>query len=476
MVASELGLAGVQTLVLERRGEPALTRAGVIAPRVLEIFDSRGLADRVLARARELHANPEARKGIWAGFPGIDYEKLDSPYPYFLLLSQIEIEKILAEHAADLGVEIRRNTEVTGLRQHADHVEVEVLDASGNKPTLSCLYVVGADGARSTVRRAAGIPFTGREATRTAINVDARLDYPWPESPIKVTNNIDGWGLSYPLKGGVTRFGLIDAVGCRDAKEAAVDLEAAKGTIRRLFGSDFGISEVVSTARFHNAMYMAERLRERRVVLVGESVRVHYPASGVGMNFCLQDAFNLGWKLAATVQRRAPEWLLDSYESERRPEIEELLDDVRRQTALQFEYSEDLLALKRFIERELIPLEPVNHLLRSNLAGLRARYAGPEEHPLVGRRLREMAIGNTTVHRLLRKQKFLLLDLGAGSIPPLEPAMRERVECASGRAAPLVDLAELAALLVRPDGHVAWVGDRPLADGLPHAQLHRWLG
>jgi 2-polyprenyl-6-methoxyphenol hydroxylase-like FAD-dependent oxidoreductase len=338
MVANEVAQAGARTLILERRGEPALSRAGVLAPRVLEIFDSRGFADVVLSRARELHTVPEIRSGIWAGFEGIDYTGLDTPFPHVLLLSQIEVERILAARATGLGAEIRRHCEVTDVRDVGEHVEVDVKQASGDVATLRSRYVVGADGARSSVRRAMSIGWNGHEAAHTAINVDAKLDFPWPETPLVVTNNIHGWGMAYPLKDGVTRFGLIDAIDTHDPKDAPVDLPKARRSIARIFGREFDFTETTATSRFHDAMFMADRMRSGRVFLVGESVRVHYPASGVGMNFCLQDAFNLGWKLAAAVTRGIPASALDTYEAERRPTIEEHLNSVRRQTALQFQY------------------------------------------------------------------------------------------------------------------------------------------
>jgi 2-polyprenyl-6-methoxyphenol hydroxylase-like FAD-dependent oxidoreductase len=480
MVANELAQAGARTLVLERRGEPALSRAGVLAPRVLEIFDSRGFAEVVLARARELHAIPEIRRGIWAGFEGIDYTKLDTRFPYVLLLSQIEVERILAERATRLGAEIRRHAEVADVRDVGDGVEVHVKHASGDLFSLRCRYLVGADGARSTVRRATGIGWSGHEAEHTAINVDAKLDFPWPDTPLVVTNNIHGWGMAYPLKDGVTRFGLIDAIDSRDPKEAPVDLDKARRSIARIFGHEFDFTETMSTARFHDAMFTADRMRSGRAFLVGESVRVHYPASGVGMNFCLQDAFNLGWKLAAAVTRGMPESALDTYEQERRPTIEEHLDNVRRQTALQFQYSEDLLALKRFIEKRLIPLEPVNRLIADHLAGLDARYAGPHDHPLVGRRLRDMRIGrkdgtSVRVHELLNDQRFILMDLTDGAIPPLPAHIAPHVRCESGRVVEGPGLGPVVGVLVRPDGHVGWVSKHPLEAGLPIEELAKWF-
>lgn len=478
MVASELALAGVKTLVLERRGEPALSRAGVIAPRVMEIFDSRGLLDDVLARANELHSNPRITNAIWAGFEGIDYSKLDTDHPYVLLLSQIETERILGSKVTSLGTEIRRHSEVVDVTDLGDCVEVHVRNQDATEYTVTCKYVVGADGSRSRVRTASGIEWAGHEARGTAFNVDAKLDFPFDE-PLFVTNNIHGWGMAYPLRDGVTRFGIIDAINFRQPKDAPVVLEEARESIARIFGRSFEFSEVVSTARFHDALFIAGRMRKGRVFLVGEAVRVHYPASGVGMQFCLQDAFNLGWKLALCVRRGASEWLLDSYETERRPTVEAHLNNVKSQTAIQFNYSEDMLALKRFIEKELIPMPNVNLHIANDLAGFAAKYDLGGDHKLLGQRVRDfryVASGEqSSLHHALRTQRFILFDFTGQCTIQIPAEISEYVDLVSTQSIAADHLQGVRALLVRPDGHAAWISDRGLDEtGLP-AELARYL-
>lgn len=481
MIANELAQAGVRTLVLEKRSEPALSRSGVLQPRVMEIFDSRGLAEPMLKRAYELHMKPEVGVGIWAGFPGIDYTKLDSPYPYIVLLTQIEVELILADRAIELGAELQRNTEVTGVRHEQDYVEVDIVDQSGTNMTLKCLYAVGADGGRSTVRQSLGIKYVGHGATHTMVNMEVELDFPWPNSGMKVTDNIHGWGLALPMKDGVTRFTIIDAVDSPlESKDAPVDIQKMNKSIERIFGKDFGIDKAISTSRFTNAMFMAEKMREGRVFLVGESVRIHYPASGVGMNFCLQDAFNLGWKLAAVVKKDAPESLLDSYETERKPTIEKFLNNVRIQTAIQLNYSEDLFILKRFIQQELLPLEQVNNMIANQLAGLSDSYGQAGDHSLVGRPLRDIEIIDEsgriqTVYKLLREQKFLLIDLTGTGVPKLPSDISKHIRSITGCVSGRDELKGLAAILIRPDGHVAWVSEKKLVYDLPMEQLQKWF-
>jgi hypothetical protein len=254
--------------------------------------------------------------------------------------------------------------------------------------------------------------------------------------------------------------------------------DEAMAMLRRVHGSDFGITEVDGITRFHDALFMAERLRERRVFLVGESVRVHYPASGVGMNFCVQDAFNLGWKLAAVAGGRSDEALLDTYETERRPEIESLLDDVRRQCALQFSFDAEHSALKHFIEHDLMPMPSVNLKLCENLSGLSAAYPAPAgSHSLIGRRLPNLDVihldgTHDTVFGLLHQQAFVLLDLGDAAIEYDQlPIVTARCHDVGRRA--LLD--GVQGVLIRPDGYVAWVCEDVLSTEAVRKALAAWL-
>lgn len=437
-VGCETALGGARTLILEKRNGPTWTRAGTLAPRVLEIFASRGIADRFLARAQELHANPYVREMIWAGLTGLRYEALDSDHPYVVMFPQLETERLLAERFRELGGEVRLNHEVTGLSQDDEGVEVRFRCGEGGGQRLRARYLVGADGNRSAVRQAAGIAWHGTPARRIAVNVDAKIHNPYGKG-LTVASSERGWAMTYPLRDGVTRFAFIDAATTAGAPDAPLGLEEARAMLRRVHGTDYGIAEVDAINRFHDAMYLAEKIRDRRVFLVGEAVRVHYPASGVGMNFCIQDAFNLGWKLAAAARGRAPEGLLDTYASERLPEIHALLDDVRRQCAIQFNFDAEHRALKGFVEREVIGNPALNLGICENLAGLSANYPAPAGAPaIVGRRLPNLALRDgRRFFDLLIKQEFVELDLSAADT--------------GGRKL----LEGLKSVRVRPDGHVA---------------------
>lgn len=478
IVGGEAALGGAKVIILEKRDGPTWSRAGNIAPRVMEILASRGLADKLMARAHELHANPHSREGIWAGLRPLHYRELDTDYRSVLMFAQLETEKLLAEHFISLGGDMRLRSEVAGVSQDDLGVTVTYRDSEGEK-TLRCRYLVGADGSRSAVREAAGIARTGSQARRIAVNVDAYVDNPHSDV-LTVSNNERGWAMTYPLRDGVTRFAFIDAETMDVVPEGQLTQEAALDMLRRVHGTDYGIEKIDAINWFHDALLMAERIRDGRIFLVGESVRIHYPASGVGMNFCIQDGFNLGWKLAAAVAGRAPEWLLDSYATERLPEIEKLLSDVHRQCAIQFNFDPEHIALKQFIENDIMPKPDVNLMICENLAGFSAAYPAPEGSPgIVGWRLpnlrvREAAKATSNVFEMLRTQEFLLLDLsGSAELPKIAPGVRVRVAAADpGERA---ELRELASLLVRPDGHVAWAGTRSLADGLPEAEIREWL-
>lgn len=449
MTAAELAAAGVSVTVLEKRGEPALSRAGVLQPRVMEIFAMRGLADRTLARAREVNGDKfKTAKGIWAGLPGINYELLDSDYPYIVVLSQLEVERILAERCESLGVTLIRNAEVLGLDQDAEGVTVRYRH-DGQDKTAEASYVVGADGSRSAVREAAGIDWVGHDARNLAVNVDAELPYPF-EDPAIVVNTQHGWGLSYPLRTGLTRLAVIDATTMLGVgRGVTISQEDAIQSVKRVFGEDYGVTNA-RVSQFHDALFRASTLRQGRVLLVGESVRVHYPASGVGMNFCLQDAFNLAWKLAATVQGWGPADVLDTYETERGREVDALIDSVRTQTGIQFSFTPESLALKEFLIHDLLPLPAVQERIAAQLSGVSADY-GPSDD-LVGSRLPNLALADgDSLFDAVRPDGYVLIT-GSEPIPEDLPVgrrvtvvtPREEVAGSNGRA-----------LLVRPDGHVA---------------------
>ena len=375
-VAAELAGHGARTLVLERRVEGVQSRAGTILPRVLELLDARGMADRFIAKTREISEWPLRPSHIWAGFHPIRWEHLESRFGFTLGLPQNHTEELLWQWAAECGAHFRRGTSLESFVQNADSVEVTTAHESGASRMISARYLVGADGARSTVRSQAGIPFEGRPASFRGIVVDAELEAPWPEGRINVDNEM-GWIRGYRFGPGITRFNIVHRERRHAPKEEPVTLAEVRQCLRDVHENDYGITSYRWASRFDDQMRSAPRLRQGRVFLLGESARVHYPASGVGMNFCLQDAFNLGWMLAFAVQGRAGEATLDSYEQERMPVLRSLLHSVQAQCALQFNFDPEGVALKRYMEREVIPLPDVQRKLVLELCGLQQPYPGP---------------------------------------------------------------------------------------------------
>ena len=476
-VAAELAGHGARTLVLERRVEGVQSRAGTILPRVLELLDSRGIADRFIAKAREISEWPLRPSHIWAGFHPIRWEHLESRFGFTLGLPQNHTEELLWQWAEECGVHFQRGTNLKSFVQNPDTVEVTTTDQSGASRTISARYLVGADGARSTVRAQAGIPFEGRPATFRGIVVDAELEAPWPEGRINVDNEM-GWIRGYRFGAGITRFNIVHRERRHAPKEEPVTLAEVQQCLRDVHETDYGITSYRWASRFDDQIRSVPRLRQGRVFLLGESARVHYPASGVGMNFCLQDAFNLGWKLAYAVQGRAGEATLDSYEQERMPVLRSLLRSVQAQCALQFNFEPEGVVLKRYMASEVVPLSDVQRRLVLELCGLQLPYrAEGASHALVGHHAPDIDLvtpdgRSTSITELLRDRHFLLLDLEADR--PTDAAVvtgRMPVNFVKARAGkPYPALLGAKRLLVRPDAFVAWAGD-----GAAPKALSGWL-
>lgn len=451
--AMEVAASGAKVTILEKRGEPALSRAGVVQPRVLEFFAMRGLAEQMIAKGKELNGIKHRNNvGIWAGLPGVNYNLLDGEYNWILVLSQIEVERILAARCVELGVEIRRNAAVTAVTQDAGSVTVTYVE-NGVEKTATAKYLVGADGGRSAVRESLGLAWTGTEARNLAVNVDAELPFPFPaDGKTVVINTTAGWGLCYPLSEQVTRFAVIDAQTMLGVgRDYVVDEDSAFQSLERVFGSDYGRPKA-RISQFHDALFRIETIRRGRVALVGESTRIHYPASGVGMNFAIQDAANLGWKIAAEVQGWGPENVLDSYETERGPAIDDHLDNVRSQTAIQFRFDEETVALKDTVMNDILPVPEAQKVIAARLAGFSTHYG--DGTGLVGGRIGDQPlIGGGRLFDAIDASGYTLV----------QPAGAAAVQGGKHLAVVQAEIpgAEGEHVLVRPDGYVDFVGDAP---------------
>lgn len=462
MLAAELRLHAVDVLVLERAAEPTThVRALGLHVRSIEVMDQRGLLDRFLA---------EGTKFTFGGyFAGIDKpwpEDMDTAHSYVLGIPQPVIERLLDEHAVEVGAKIRRDTEVVGLDQDATGVDVELADGE----QVRAQYVVGCDGGRSTVRRLLGIDFPGEAATQETLLGEMEVTTPTEEiaaivAEVRRTHKRFGVG---PFGEGVFRV-VVPAKGVSEDRSVAPTLEDFRTQLTAHAGTDFGVHSPRWLSRFGNATRLADRYRADRVLLAGDSAHVHPPLGGQGLNLGIQDAFNLGWKLAATVSGWAPAGLLDTYEAERRPVAASVLDNTRAQGALMAD-EPGPQALRRLVA-ELMEIDGVNRHLIEKVTAVDVRYDLGTGHDLVGRRLRDIPVGDRRLYDLVHAGRGLLLDRTGQHVVT---GWTDRVDhVVDTMDHPVGDGLEVPAVLLRPDGHVAWAGDDPA--GLD-AALRRWFG
>ncbi|XDV69314.1 FAD-dependent monooxygenase (plasmid) [Streptomyces sp. R33] len=479
MLACELRLAGVDVVVVERLAErTGESRAGGIHSRTLEVLDQRGILDRFLA-VGELQP-----VGHFSGLY-LDFDESESRHPYPLMILQSDIERLLEEWAAELGVQVRRSSEVSGIRQDEDGVTVELGTEQPAAATLRARYLVGCDGGRSTVRKLAGIDFPGTEATMTALIGDVELP-DLPEDYVWVRRCAGGDYSAIAFEPGWFRVitSEYDRVADRDETPT---FEQLRESLIRVAGTDFGMNSPRWVSRFNDAARQAAEYRVGRVLLAGDAAHIHFPAGGQGLNMGVQDAVNLGWKLASVVRGQAPESLLDSYHAERHPVGERVLHNTRAQSALARPGAQtDAL---REVFGSLMVFDDVNRHLRLMLTALDIRYPVDVDHPLAGRRVPDADLktpeGTIGVYDLLHAGRPVLLDLsGSAALAAVAGAWADRVDFVEARSedgswpVPAIDeVPAPAAVLIRPDGHVAWATD----DGVPDTSALRtalttWFG
>ncbi|MFE9633425.1 monooxygenase [Streptomyces sp. NPDC006463] len=457
MLAGELALAGVRTWIVERRSEPQQqSRALTLHPRSVEVLDQRGLADRFLALGRTMPGWHFAALDT-----KLDFAALDSRHGYTLFLAQARTEAVLEERARELGVEILRGHETVDVRQGADGVEVDVRVA-GNRQTMRSRYVVGCDGARSAVRTAAGIGFPGTGETLTGMLGDFGVVS--ADSGTLELARAAGV-LVVGLGGGLTRFVLIPPQRMRVPSSEPVSMDEFRTALKDACGSDCGIGEPRWLSRFGNATRLAESYRSGRVLLAGDAAHIHFPAAGQGLNTGLQDAMNLGWKLAAEINGWAPPGLLDTYHAERHPVGRSVTENTEVQTLLAEltlvpQYERPATALRKLID-DLLGMEPVNRRLAGAVSAIDTAYPSQGD-PLTGCRMPDVALVTTAggagrVYELLHEGRFVLLGLDG------EDSAAEAGRWASRVASVTVTprdphpaIEGVTEVLIRPDGHVAW--------------------
>jgi 2-polyprenyl-6-methoxyphenol hydroxylase-like FAD-dependent oxidoreductase len=478
MLAGELALAGVDVAVIERRESQDLagSRAGGLHSRSIEVLDQRGIADRFLAEGKV------AQVGQFSGV-ALDISDFPTRHPYSLGLWQNHIERILAGWVGELEVPIHRGREVTGFAQDDTGVDVELSDG----PSLRAQYLVGCDGGRSLIRKTAGIEFPGWDPTTSSLIAEVELAEE-PELGIRQdARGIHGLGrVEYEIRDGKVIYA--DSGPVRVMVTEAHVGPSSEPTLRDLsealvsvYGTDYGIHSPTWISRFTDMTRQAAAYRDRRVLLAGDAAHVHYPAGGQGLNTGVQDAVNLGWKMAQVVKRTSPDSLLDTYHAERHPVAARVLRTTMAHVALGRQ-DERTAALRETIA-ELLGSDEPRRRFAAVMSGLDIRYDLGEGHPLLGRRMPDLdlvtADGPLRVFTLLHDARPVLLNLGASNGFDITP-WADRVQSVDARYDDVWELPALGAIaaptavLIRPDGHVAWVGE-PTQPGLADA-LTTWFG
>ncbi|MFD8772138.1 FAD-dependent monooxygenase [Streptomyces sp. NPDC056721] len=449
LLAGDLAAAGVPVTVVEKRPHKIsnLSRAFVLHARTLEQLDARGLADGIEAKGQPLDTLS------LFGRLAVDLSDLPSRFQHLLVLPQYEVEAALQQRAADAGVTFAYETEVTGLTQDADGVTLQVRTGDGGPTTMRAAYVVGTDGMRSAVRESVGLPFPGKSVIRSVVLADVKLAEE-PENVLTVNAVGDAFAFIAPFGDGYYR--VIGWNRARNVPESApLDLDEIKEVTRLALGRDYGMREARWMSRFHSDERQAPAYRVGRVLLAGDAAHVHTPAGGQGMNTGLQDAANLGWKLAAVVNGRAGEALLDTYEAERHPVGKAVLRNSGGIVRLAMANRPWTLAARAALTAFLGRVRPARTRMVGQLTGIGVAYPAPRgAHRLVGTRVPDVRLQEGRLYEALRQGAFVLIvpegahDKGDDHYAVTHWASDRRTS-----------------LLVRPDGYVAWASDEEPTDG-----------
>jgi len=477
-LAGELALAGIDVAIIERRASQDLTgsRAGGLHARTIEVFDQRGIAERFISQGQPVQV---------VGFQMIRLDLSDFPsrHPHTLGLWQAHIERILVEWLGELRVPIYRGREVTGFWQDDTGVDIGLSDAR----SMRAQYLIGCDGGRSRVRKTAGIDFPGWDPTTSALIAEVEMT---EQPPLGIRNDeigVHGIGkLNYEIRngeivyldGGPMRVMVTEKHVGSTTEPTLRDLSEA---LIAVYGTDYGVHSPSSLSRFTDMTRQAASYRDRRVLLAGDAAHVHSPDGGQGLNTGVQDAVNLGWKLAQVIKGISPESLLDNYHAERHPIGARVLQITMAAVALR--RTDERSKALRGMMAELLGMDEPRKRIAGEMSGLGIRYDFGEGHPLLGRRMPDLdlstANGALRVFSLLHKARPALINFGEPGAFDIT-RWADRVQSIDARYEGKWELPALGtvaapgAVLIRPDGYVAWTGDRAQS-GLTDA-LTTWFG
>jgi len=453
MLAGELALAGIDAAIVERRAGQELesSRSGGLHSRTIEVLDQRGIADRFLAEGQAMQVQS------FASIP-LDISDFPTRHNYGLALWQRHFERILAGWVSELPVPIYREREVTGFTEDDTGVDVELSDGQ----SLRANYLVGCDGGRSVVRRAAGIEFSGVDASTSWLIAEAEMS----EQPeLGMRRERGGVQAIGPVEEGGPLFRVV-LTEPQVENGGAPTLQDLSAALTVVYGTDFGVHSPLWVSRFTDMTRQAASYRERRVLLAGDAAHIHGPQGGQGLNTGVQDAVNLGWKLAQVVKGTSPDDLLNTYHAERHPVGARVQQNTMAQVALS--RTDERTEALRDTMTELLSMDEPRKRFAGMISGLDIHYDLGEGHPLLGRRIPDLdlvtADGRLRVFTLLHDARPVLLNLGEPGGLEITPwaARVQLVDAAYDGVWELPVLGEVAApaaVLIRPDGHVAWVGE-----------------
>ncbi|RPF43842.1 2-polyprenyl-6-methoxyphenol hydroxylase-like FAD-dependent oxidoreductase [Streptomyces sp. Ag109_G2-6] len=478
MLATELALAGVPAVVLDRMpGRNLQSRAGAIQPRTAEVLALRGLLDGALGRSVDYRLVG----GHFAGLPvPLDYAAWDTRYPHPVLLPQDQLEAVLEDRLAELGGRVLREHLLTGLRQDADGVVITMATPAGDR-SLRGRFLVACDGAHSSVRKTLGAAFPGRAATVRMATADLLLTGEVDDSTAghissRIHTSPEGhFAMITPLANGLHKLLFSGPRTALAERDAPVTAEEVREVLRATHGGRLDVAEIRYASRFSDASRQLEQYRHGRVFFAGDSAHIHSPAGGQGLNLGVQDAFNLGWKLAAVLRGEAEEELLDTYQTERHPVAARVLALTRAQGVVMGPQRDGGLGELRDVLTDLLRVPEANRYMAGVMAGLDLRLPSPDaaEHPLLGLRMPDLDLvtgegEQVRFSDLTRGGRGVLLDLADTPLDAADP-WKDRIVRVRARAEE--GAVDAGAVLVRPDGYVCWAGGAGLTE-----TLTRWFG